>query len=72
MTGSVPGFIDVVLNFNTTELRDDSLLLQLKFAGRQIVFYGDETWMQLFPQLFLRSEGTTSFFVTDFTEVFTA
>ncbi len=34
-----------------------------------MVFYGDDTWIRLFPEHFLRSEGTTSFFVTDYTEV---
>ncbi|XP_046445872.1 GPI ethanolamine phosphate transferase 2-like isoform X2 [Daphnia pulex] len=34
-----------------------------------MVFYGDDTWLKLFPGKFLRSEGTTSFFVNDFKEV---
>lgn len=35
------------------------------------MFYGDETWLNMFPKGVFekRSEGTTSFFVTDFTEV---
>lgn len=37
-------------------------------AGR-LSFYGDDTWLKLFPGFFDRSEGTTSFFVSDFTEV---
>ncbi len=42
---------------------------QLQRAGRRLVFYGDDTWLRLFPGHFVRSEGTTSFFVTDYTEV---
>lgn len=35
-----------------------------------IVFYGDDTWLLLFPTAFVqRSEGTVSFFVKDYTEV---
>lgn len=31
--------------------------------------YGDDTWLKLFPGFFDRADGTTSFFVSDFTEV---
>ncbi|CAG7835545.1 unnamed protein product, partial [Allacma fusca] len=35
-----------------------------------IVFYGDDTWLRLFPgNEFTRAEGVSSFFVTDFYEV---
>jgi ethanolamine phosphate transferase 2 subunit G len=69
MTGAVPGFVDVALNFDTAELRDDNLLTQLHRAGKKMVFYGDDTWTRLFPGVFMRSDGTTSFFVSDYTEV---
>lgn len=69
MTGGIPGFIDVVLNFDSSALPEDSIINQLHQAGKQIVFYGDDTWIKLFPQSFVRKEGTTSFFVTDYTEV---
>ena len=68
-TGTVPGFVDVVLNFDTTVMHDDNILSQLHAAGKRIVFYGDDTWIRMFPTLFQRSDGTTSFFVTDYTEV---
>jgi len=29
---------------------------------RNIGFFGDDTWIKLFPGLFFRSEGTSSFF----------
>ncbi|CAE1174987.1 PIGG [Acanthosepion pharaonis] len=69
MTGSIPGFIDVVLNFNTNALQEDNLLSQLYKSGKKIIFYGDDTWIKLFPGHFLRHDGTTSFYVTDYTEV---
>ncbi len=69
MTGDIPGFVDVLLNFASAELQDDNVISQLRQAGRRVVFYGDDTWIKLFPDHFIRSEGTTSFFVTDYTEV---
>ncbi|KAL6424028.1 hypothetical protein ACFW04_009733 [Cataglyphis niger] len=69
MTGTVPNFVDVVLNFGSKPLHSDNLLLQAKKYGHKLVFYGDDTWLSLFPHIFERHDGTTSFFVTDFTEV---
>ncbi|XP_051633431.1 GPI ethanolamine phosphate transferase 2 isoform X3 [Manacus candei] len=69
MTGSIPGFIDVVVNLNSPALLDDNLIWQAKAAGKRIIFYGDDTWVKLFPKHFMEYDGTTSFFVSDFTEV---
>ncbi|KAE8631649.1 hypothetical protein XENTR_v10001263 [Xenopus tropicalis] len=69
MTGSIPGFIDVVMNLNSHELLDDNVIWQGKQAGKRIVFYGDDTWIKLFPKHFAEYDGTTSFFVSDYTEV---
>ncbi|KAM6036301.1 GPI ethanolamine phosphate transferase 2 isoform 5-T6 [Theristicus caerulescens] len=69
MTGSVPGFIDVIVNLNSPALLDDNLIWQAKTAGKRIIFYGDDTWVKLFPKHFVEYDGTTSFFVSDFTEV---
>ncbi|KAL4236584.1 hypothetical protein ACF0H5_004969 [Mactra antiquata] len=68
-SGTIPGFIDVVLNFDSKTLTEDNFVTQTHSLGRNIVFYGDDTWVKLFPNHFLRSDGTTSFFVTDYTEV---
>ncbi|XP_078036093.1 phosphatidylinositol glycan anchor biosynthesis class G [Augochlora pura] len=68
-TGIVPSFIDVVLNFGSKPVAGDNVLFQAKTHGYESVFYGDETWLSLFPSAFKRYEGTTSFVVTDFTEV---
>lgn len=69
MSGTIPGFIDVILNFGSKELQEDNLIEQWKRHNRNVIMYGDDTWLKLFPNHFSRSEGTTSFFVSDFTEV---
>ncbi|KIW97390.1 uncharacterized protein Z519_02782 [Cladophialophora bantiana CBS 173.52] len=73
-TGSVPSFVDLILNFaesdTTSTLKDqDTWLAQLRAKGGKLVMYGDDTWLRLFPDFFTRTDGTTSFFVSDFTEV---
>ena len=69
-TGSVPSFLDVILNFaesdTTSSLaRQDTWLAQMR-AKRDgmLVMYGDDTWLKLFPGMFSRADGTTSFFVS--------
>ncbi|XP_054995688.1 GPI ethanolamine phosphate transferase 2 isoform X2 [Sorex araneus] len=69
MTGNLPGFVDVIRNLNSPELLEDSVISQAKAAGKRIIFYGDETWVKLFPKHFVEYDGTTSFFVSDYTEV---
>ncbi|KAJ5470866.1 Alkaline phosphatase-likealpha/beta/alpha [Penicillium desertorum] len=73
-TGSVPSFLDVILNIaesdtTSTLAYQDTWLAQLKAIGGRLVMYGDDTWLKLFPGMFDRADGTTSFFVSDFTEV---
>ena len=68
-TGTIPGFIDVILNVDSKELSEDNLVTQMKRSNKTMVFYGDDTWIKLFPDHFVRHDGTTSFFVTDYTEV---
>ena len=69
MTGSLPGFVDVIRNLNSPVLLEDNVLRQAKAAGKRIIFYGDETWVKLFPKHFVEYDGTTSFFVSDYIEV---
>ncbi|XP_051890500.1 GPI ethanolamine phosphate transferase 2 isoform X9 [Pristis pectinata] len=69
MTGKIPGFIDIIGNLNSTPLLEDNLIWQAKAAGKRIVFYGDGTWIQMFPGQFTEHDGTTPFFVPDYTEV---
>lgn len=74
-TGSVPSFLDLVLNFaesdtSSTLAIQDSWLAQMRVKkGGKLVMYGDDTWLRLFPGFFERADGTTSFFVSDFFEV---
>ncbi|KAJ1915879.1 major facilitator super transporter protein [Tieghemiomyces parasiticus] len=74
-TGSTPNFLDAVLNIvegdtSATLASADNVLWQFRHAaGKRLAFYGDDTWLRLFPNLFDRYEGTTSFFVTDTVEV---
>ncbi|WEW61865.1 major facilitator super transporter protein [Emydomyces testavorans] len=74
-TGSVPSFLDVILNFaesdtSSTLAHQDTWLAQIKSRpGGRLVMYGDDTWVKLFPDMFERYDGTTSFFVSDFVEV---
>lgn len=76
-TGSVPSFLDLILNFAESDkssslASQDTWLAQIKAAGGNLVFYGDDTWLKLFPDspdpaeppFFMRSDGTSSFFVS--------
>ena len=69
-TGSIPSFLDVILNFaesdTTSSLaKQDTWLSQLKDQpGGNLVMYGDDTWLKLFPETFFRADGTSSFFVS--------
>ncbi|KAL9602125.1 MAG: hypothetical protein Q9179_002633 [Wetmoreana sp. 5 TL-2023] len=81
-TGSVPSFLDMILNFAESDKSSslegqDTWLAQLKAKrdGR-LVMFGDDTWLKLFPETFAHADGTSSFFVSrlrlehqDFTEV---
>lgn len=69
LTGTVPGFGDVVLNLNAAAIGEDNWLYQARNAGFRIAFYGDDTWLKILPGHFDRHDGTTSFFVSDYTEV---
>ncbi|KAI9232514.1 MAG: hypothetical protein BYD32DRAFT_428183 [Podila humilis] len=83
-TGTVPSFLDAILNIaesdqSSTLANQDNWVAQLtrskslwKNRGkekRNIGFFGDDTWIKLFPGLFFRSEGTSSFFAMDTIEV---
>jgi ethanolaminephosphotransferase len=68
-TGSIPSFLDVILNFaesdtTSTLASQDTWPAQLsKKEGGKVVMYGDDTWLKLFPGTFARADGTSSFFV---------
>jgi ethanolamine phosphate transferase 2 subunit G len=68
-TGSIPSFLDVILNFaesdtSSTLANQDTWLAQIKAKGGKLVMYGDDTWLKLFPHTFSRADGTSSFFVS--------
>lgn len=73
-TGSVPSFADLIFNLDesgsgSTLATQDTWLAQIKAKGGKLVFYGDDTWLRLFPSdgpdgFFERSDGTSSFFVS--------
>jgi ethanolamine phosphate transferase 2 subunit G len=69
-TGSVPSFLDVILNFaesdkSSTLAHQDTWLAQMRaHLNGSLVFYGDDTWLKLFPDTFMREDGTSSFFVS--------
>ncbi|CAG8448178.1 9695_t:CDS:2 [Funneliformis caledonium] len=74
-TGTVPNFLDAILNIAESDTSSslsyqDNWLVQLKNVGnKSISFFGDDTWIKLFPGLFHETDGTTSFFAADTVEV---
>ncbi|KAI0824428.1 hypothetical protein BC628DRAFT_1379548 [Trametes gibbosa] len=51
-TGSLPTFIDMGSNFGGSSINEDSLIGQLRLAGKKIAFMGDDTWTTVFPDAF--------------------
>ncbi|XP_025410553.1 GPI ethanolamine phosphate transferase 2-like isoform X2 [Sipha flava] len=68
-TGTVPNFIDLVLNLDSSAVQQDSIIYQACAANKHVIFYGDDTWLKLFPNSFIRYDGITSFYISDYTEV---
>ncbi|KAL0381670.1 UNVERIFIED_CONTAM: GPI ethanolamine phosphate transferase 2 [Sesamum angustifolium] len=69
VSGAVGGFLDVATNFNTQAFLDDNLIAQFLRIGWKMVMLGDETWLKLFPGMFARHDGVSSFFVKDTIQV---
>lgn len=74
-TGSTPNFLDAILNVaeddSSSNLNDqDSWVSQFFSHGKKLRFFGDDTWLKLFPkEYFDEYDGTNSFFVSDFEQV---
>ncbi|CDK26215.1 unnamed protein product [Kuraishia capsulata CBS 1993] len=73
-TGATPNFLDAILNIaeedTSSTLGDqDSWVKELFMKGFKINMFGDDTWLKLFPSYFSKTDGTSSFYVADFTEV---
>lgn len=64
-TGSLPTFVDVGSNFATPEINEDNIVDQLRSQKKNVVFMGDDTWVGLFPDRFLRQFAYPSFNVWD-------
>ncbi|KAG0494659.1 hypothetical protein HPP92_005653 [Vanilla planifolia] len=69
VSGAIGGFLDVAFNFNTQAFLDDNLLDHFYRIGWKLVMFGDNTWTKLFPSLFTRDDGVSSFYVKDTVEV---
>lgn len=70
INGNIPQYSDILLNLIRNEEISDSLIHSAVNKNKTAIFYGDDTWLKLLPKdIFKRSEGTSSFFVNDFTEV---
>ncbi len=69
-TGSIPSFLDMILNFAQSDTysslaTQDSWLAQMKAKKHgALIMYGDDTWLKLFPNTFERADGTSSFYVS--------
>ncbi|KZT65540.1 alkaline phosphatase-like protein [Daedalea quercina L-15889] len=51
-TGSLPTFIDMGSNFGGASVAEDSLISQLRDAGKQVAFMGDDTWNTIYMDMF--------------------
>ncbi|GAV85690.1 Phosphodiest domain-containing protein [Cephalotus follicularis] len=64
-TGGLPTFIDVGHSFGAPAIVEDNLINQLVQNGKRVVMMGDDTWIQLFPQHFIKAYPYPSFNVKD-------
>ena len=66
-SGMIPSFVDAVLNLDNARkgaMKEDNWLRQmLSSKYKKARFFGDETWLKLFPSIWDQYEGTNSFFV---------
>ncbi|ODV80933.1 major facilitator superfamily protein [Suhomyces tanzawaensis NRRL Y-17324] len=77
-TGGTPSFLDAILNVADDKDQSQGLgtqdswvhqFVNQKDEKKRVNFFGDDTWLKLYPDMFQETEGTNSFFVSDFTEV---
>ncbi|KAI8144828.1 hypothetical protein BJV82DRAFT_606405 [Fennellomyces sp. T-0311] len=52
MTGSLPTFIDAGANFDSSAVNEDHLLRHVRSRYDNIYFMGDDTWVNLYPEVF--------------------
>lgn len=66
----MPSFVDLIRNLNAQKFGDDNIVQRAFDANKKMIFYGDDTWLAMFSEnMFVRSNGTSSFFATDYTTV---
>ncbi|KAL5275149.1 PIGO family protein [Megaselia abdita] len=64
-TGSLPTFIDIGSNFASPEINEDNIIDQIIRHNLSMVFLGDSTWTDLYPNRFKRSYSYPSFDIFD-------
>lgn len=70
LSGIVPGYADIIVNLDASRMNTDNLIYQAHTQLRKTYFFGDDTWLKLFPaEYFSKFETTTSFYVNDYVEV---
>ncbi|XP_053213454.1 GPI ethanolamine phosphate transferase 2-like [Panonychus citri] len=70
LAGIKPNFLDLIRNLNAVSFNEDNLIDRAKQSGKRMIFYGDDTWLKMFPgETFIRHDVTYSFFATDYTQV---
>ncbi|OQR78638.1 GPI ethanolamine phosphate transferase 2-like [Tropilaelaps mercedesae] len=70
LSGVVPGYADIIVNLDASRMSTDNVIYQAHSQLKRSYFFGDDTWLKLFPaEYFSKYEGTTSFYVNDYTEV---
>ena len=69
ISGSVQSFLDVIRNFGSVSFTGENILTAARERGMRLEFYGDRTWLTMFPAFFQRSQAVESFFVSDYTQV---
>jgi predicted AlkP superfamily pyrophosphatase or phosphodiesterase len=52
MTGSLPTFIDAGSNFASSAVTEDQLLYHIRQKFQELYLFGDDTWVNLFPDAF--------------------
>ena len=60
-TGSLPTFVDISQNFDSSEIKEDNLIRQMRSFNKSVVFMGDDTWNSIFPEQFTQSYPYPSF-----------
>jgi GPI ethanolamine phosphate transferase 3 subunit O len=69
MTGSLPTFIEIGSNFQSSAVLEDSLIKQWNLSGKQLTMLGDDTWISLFPDQFHLAHPFDSFNTRDINTV---